>query len=444
MLSAASACATSTTQSALATGNTQAAVAAYEAEQARDLDDLQRIAEHVLIVEARTEDRARSERAWTILRGMGPRAEGVWRELEDEPGEHDGERVRAEALAFRAQLGDATAWRELHALAEDADAAEGAGRDPEVLALAVETLDPERGAESLRAWARSTSASVRSAALEQLASSPVAAETRALLSELARSEPDEGVRIAAIRALAQQGPNASTSLEALARGEPDDDARAAALGALLAVDPLRAEPLCAAVLSDAPSMLGVAVAHDVLTRAQRGQRSDSLEATAEQQILSALAAPNPTLRARAATATLVLAQPPARSAMRQELEQRIGAERDRRVHILLALALRTGPSSKHALEELAEGKDVPAAQAAAELWLANDPKAARRLQELATSTDPSVRATAAAALARGFDFASVRQQPITSAHALLDSDPRVRTTVAAAILRSIERLQAQP
>jgi len=202
-------------------------------------------------------------------------------------------------------------------------------------------------------------------------------------------------------------------------------------------------PLLAAALSDAPSMLGVEVAQDVLVRAQQGQRADSLEATAEQQILAALAAPKPDLRGRAASAALAVAAGPERTALKAELLVRLGAERDRRVHVLLALALRGHPSSKHALQQLSLGRDVPAAQAAAELASQRDVAAQPRLRELAKSQDASVRATATAALASHYDFATAGRARPASLAALTDGDARVRATTAGALLRAIERLQNQ-
>jgi len=83
---------------------------------------------------------------------------------------------------------------------------------------------------------------------------------------------------------------------------------------------------------------------------------------------------------------------------------------------------------------------MPAAQAAAEL-AREHPAAVARLRELAGAKEASIRATASAALARAYDFAS-RSAPPTSIRALLDSDARVRASTAAALLQAIERLQA--
>jgi len=444
LLLLASACGASPTRQALAKGDVRSALAAYEGDPARELDDLKAIAAIVLIAEARAQDATRSARALAMLRGMGQAADKAWAELERAPGDHRAELVRAHALAWRSQQGDARARRELRAIAEDARQSEGRGLDLEVLALAIETLDPERDVAALHGWARSPSASVRGAAIEKLAATPASTETRALLVELARGEPDEAQRAQAIRALAAQGPSAWDSVDALARvTQPtaSDPCRAAALATLARLDLTRAMPLLAAVLSDAPTMLGVEVAHDVLVRAQQGQRADSLETTAEQQILAALAAPKPDLRGRAASAALAVAAGPERTALRAELLVRLGAERDRRVHVLLALALRGHPAGKQALEQLSLGRDVPAAQAAAELAALRDDAALPRLRELAKSEDASVRATATAALASNYDFAAARRA--ASLEALLDREPRVRATTAGALLRAIERLQAQ-
>jgi HEAT repeat protein len=173
----------------------------------------------------------------------------------------------------------------------------------------------------------------------------------------------------------------------------------------------------------------------VLQRALRGAPSPSLEPTAEQHLLAALAAPKPDLRGRAASAVVAVAAPQ-RTALRAALTTRLEAERDRRVHVLLALAL----DAEHALLELMRGQDMPAAQAAAELS-SKHPEAFSRLRELAQSNDASIRATASAALARAYDFAA-RATPPTSVRALLDPDARVRAGTAAALLQAIERLQA--
>ena len=443
MLLSAAACGGSATRDALAEGGVQAAVAAYQADPARELRDLKLIAERVLVTEARASDATQSVRAWSLLRGLGPNAQDAWAELEREPGDHNAQLVRTHALAFHSQLGDGTARRKLRAFEESARASEGAGIDPERIALALEALDPERDLDALRGWARSTAAVVRGAAVVQLAGAPASHETRALLGELARSEPDESVRLLAIRALGAQGKGAWASLEALARSEPLA-VRGAAIAALLELDAIRAEPLCAAALSDAPSMLGVEVAQAVLLRAQRGLRSDSLEATAEHQILAALAAPKPDLRGRAASAALAVAASPDRAALQRELALRLTAERDRRVHVLLALALRDHPAAKQALQQLASGRDVPAAQAAAELATRRDPKALPRLRALAKSKEVSVRVTASAALARAYDFELTSRAQVASVQALLDPDTRVRTATAVALLQSIGRLKAGP
>jgi hypothetical protein len=438
-------CGASATRQALATGDVRGALAAYQAEPARELDDLKAIAGMVLVAEARAADATRSARAWSMLRGMGKAADRAWAELERAPGDHHPELVRAHALAWRSQHGDASAWRELRAIADDAREAEAQGVDLEVLAVALETLDPERDVAALRAWAHSASSAVRGAAVEQLQSAPPSTDTRVVLVELARAEPDQALRAQAIRALAAQGASAWDSLESVAREtEPKagDACRAAALAALARLDIARAMPLLAAALSDAPSMLGVEVAQDVLVRAQHGQRADSLEATAEQQILAALAAPKPDLRGRAASAALAVTAGAERAALEAELLVRLRAERDRRVHVLLALALRGHPSSQQALQELSLGRDVPAAQAAAELAALRDAAAPPRLRELAKSKDANVRATAAGALASNYDFAASRGRP-ASLQALLDHDPRVRATTAGAVLRAIERLQNQ-
>jgi len=440
------ACGASATQQALGKGDIRSAIAAYQADPARELGDLEQIAASVLIAEARTADATRSTRAWAMLGGMGRAAEGAWAELEREPGDHYAQLVRARALAWRSKQGDAPAQRKLRSIAQDARAGEGAGVDPDLLALAIETLDPERDDAALHAWAHHPSPAVRGAAIGQLAHAPASTDTRVLLVELARGEPDEAVRVEAIRALASQGGSAWDSVEALAREAPpngSDAIRAAALATLARVDAARVSPVLAATLSDAPSVLGLDVAQDVLLRAQQGQRADSLEATAEQQILAALAAPKPDLRGRAASAALAVAASPERGALRAALLVRLAAERDRRVHILLALALRRHPRGKKALEELSLGRDVPAAQAAAELAALRDAAAQPRLRELARAKDASVRATAAAALASNYDFAAARAARPASVDALLDSDPRVRATTASALLRAIERLQTQ-
>ncbi len=427
----------------LAAHDVRGAVSAYEADPTLELDDLQRIAEHVLIEGARSSNDADSARTWALLGGMGRAAEAAWSALERDPGDHHAPLVRAHALAWRSKLGEAPAQRELAIIEEEARPSSGASVDPEVLALAIGVLDPERDVEALRTWARSTAVSVRSAAVQGLARAPESNETRVVLVELARGEPDESVRAQALRALATQGRKTWPSLEALAREAATDAVRAAALAGLRQLDTSRAVPLLAAVLSDAPSMLGVDVAQDVLSAAQRGQRADSLEATAEQQILAALGAPKPDLRARAASAALAVASGPDRAALRAELLVRMAAERDRRVHVLIALALRAEPEAHKALEELALGRDVPAAQAAAELAARRDAAGWPRLRELAKSKDTSIRATASAALASTYEFAAVRTARPASVEALLDPDARVRITAAAAVLRAIERMRAQ-
>jgi hypothetical protein len=254
----AAACGATATQAALERRDIKAAIAAYEADHARDQGELRRIAESVLVSEARVLDTTRSARAWALLRGMGRGAEGAWSELEAEPGDHHPQLIRTHALGWRSRLGEAPARRELRALEERARTE---SVEPDLIAIAIEALDPERDIEALRDWARSTSTVVRAAALAQLERAPAAIETRVLLAELARIEPDEGVRASAIRALGAQDDGGVATLEAIAQASDAPGAlRARALAALLELDPARATPACAALLSAEPSMLGIEVA----------------------------------------------------------------------------------------------------------------------------------------------------------------------------------------
>jgi hypothetical protein len=453
---------------ALATGDVNGALAVYRAEREREA--LRQVAEHVLVADARAADAAQSGRAWALLRGLGAAGLPAWSQLEREPGDHFVARVRAHALAARAALGDAPARRALRALLEH--------DDHEVVALAVVTLDAESDTAQLRALAADPSASVRGAAVQQLARAPAETATLDLLSSRARIDPVQSVRASAARALVAQGAPAIDALEALcdeaesgpitaapktaaataqraqaavAPPEARDDAgavrvQAAALAALFELSAERATPRIAALLAGTPGGLSLQVAQDVLARRDAAQQGLAPAALAHLAHALGSAGPSPNaariVRERAALAvTTAAAHPAARAALLPAVQAQLAVERDRPARLLLAIAQQrlTTERDRRELLDLARGQDIVAAQAAAELAPHNS-AARERLSALGASPDRAVRAAAATASAASFDFDRAPSTAV-SLRALAEPEPRLHAPVAAALLRAIERLQ---
>ncbi len=394
------ACGSDAVQHALDTGRVDQAIAAQ-----REPAELERIALHVLIAEARSADLGIAQSAWAALRGLGAWADDAWAALDHEPSDHFTALTRAQVLAARSALGDAVARRDLRAQLSSPDL--------EIAALAIEALDGARDEEKLRELARSTSADVRRSAIAKLRDAqPSTAETRLLLEEIARIDPIEGVRATALRAL-------------------------------MRVAFAEAQPHISGLLNGPPSMLSLEVAQDVLVRASSQREPtlpDALVLAARDQLEAALAGKESSLRARASAALLASAASIDTAALRDRIAALLTTERDRSMRLLFALALASDARGIAALETLAQGKDVPGAQAAAALSTHRDPairtRARERLRALLKSPQPAVRATAAPALASSLDIHTARS-------ALIDPNARVRIATAAALIRALSQARQQ-
>jgi hypothetical protein len=199
-------------------------------------------------------------------------------------------------------------------------------------------------------------------------------------------------------------------------------------------------------------MRGLDVAQDVLLRIQNKQTpasSERLAHAATQQLELAFGGKDRALRGRAATAWMAVLGSEgvgsngsdAALAFRARVGALLANEKDRPHRLLLALALGAQDAQGlAALQDLAKGKDVPAAQAAAQLAHSRDAaarsSARKRLHALMQSPQPAVRSTVAPALARLLELRAART-------ALLDTEARVRIATAAALLRAIASLEAQ-
>ena len=268
------------------------------------------------------------------------------------------------------------------------------------------------------------------------------ARTRALLSELARSEPDESESqaIRAIEHWARPWASLERSRVRLLTGAACDRSPTPCSVAK------RAEPLCAAVRRCAEH-----------ARVEVAQRSAPRAAGPALRLARGdRRAPDPRRARRAQTGS---ARPRReRRAHRQSGQEQAVWPRSHRAaararpapcrgarppRARLAGAGLARPSGRQASVAAArERSRRPRGPSRCGAATRRDPKALPRLRELAKSKDVSVRATASAALARAYDFALTSRAQGASVHALLDPDARVRTATAVALLQSIGRLQA--
>jgi HEAT repeat protein len=319
--------------------------------------------------------------------------------------------MRAQAQAWLARHGDLGARRALREKLADTDA--------DVQAAAASVLDPQRDAAELQALAQAPAAALRLAAVRMLARAPADAATRILLARSARLDPAASVRVAALAALAAQGPEATTAIEAQLE-DTEVAIRLAAIDALVEVDRARAAERLAGYLAAEPTLEGVESARMLLA-------TDAPAASADARALlqRALAAPDHALRGAAAVALMSL---PSAAFTRPLAAERAAHEPVRSVRLCLGLALGDGADARALLAGLLTAADVVAAQAAAELARHGDASALHRLQNMLGSPDRDVRRVAADALGRTLD------RPRDVRAALLDPDPSVRLAAASAIL----------
>ena len=326
--------------------------------------------------------------------------------------------LRAKALGTLVDRGDEDARRELRALLDDDSGL--------VVAEAVRSLDPRRDHERILALAGHPHAAVRQRAVRMLASSAPDGRSRALLSEVARVDPDGGVRAAAVRSLGAFGRSAIDVLRDRL-GDPDHGVRMAAVGALVAADRelglMAVEPL----LGMAPTASGIEAAR-WLAQGDADQAGNGV-VTARAFLLRALAAADAAARAQAAIALTSLRADPT---IDRALLEALATEDDDQVRLSLATALagRDGAetASREALLALSAGDGIPAIQASALLAADGHAEALARLKRALRSPNATERRVTARLLAREV------LQPDAARPALRDRDAMVRIHAAGGIL----------
>jgi HEAT repeat protein len=376
---------------------------------------LRDIAETLLLEEARRRDAPRRRAAFTELGLLGTRAEGLLDRLAEDKEKPE---VRARALYLSMRLGDGGAREDLRGLLKD--------KDPEVGDVAYAALDPARDWERLSEALRAPRAGRRLIALQVIVDPRSSAPPASALSELAevsRVDPDAAVRAAALHALERFGAAGAPALEQ-ALQDPDEGVRTAALESLARSDPARAEPALDRQLGAATSQESLSAAVALLRMKPARQPARAWDA-----VNRALGSGDAALRARAAT--LLRALPDAPRDLDTARAQ-LAAETTPQVKLALALALGLDEApARAALAELAQGRSLPAAQAAFELARLGDKLGQTRLLAARYSEQPPVRISAARSLGRELG------EPQSVAGLLADRESEVRVAAAGAVLASL-------
>ncbi len=406
------------------------ALLAYERVRSNDGPDvglLRHVAGLTLELAVEGDDVTVRDAALSQLQRAGERGRAVLGRLSD----HGDVAVRARALEVRAAQGDAMARAELRSFTDSGD--------HEARAAAQAALDPQHAEDValLRASLSDASARVRRAAAVQLRAAEPNADVIAALEQAARVDPALTVRVAALHALGQQGSEAFPALrERLS--DPEEGVRMTALMALAMCDPTRAVGELAAFLATPPSSSSVEAARLL---ALRHEEAGAEAARAGEYLLSALGHDDANVRAQAAVALSSLSSPesvfaldPETGAPRHEaaLLARLETETDRRARVVLAQILQRGERTQAAAEavlrEMMTGDDVPAVMAAVALSRAGDAAAVARLDAALVDARATHRRIAAGAMAQDAGDAD------RARGALVDEDALTRVAAAGGIL----------
>ena len=395
-------------------GDLDAALVAYErfrSSEGADHDLLARMATLLLEREARSEDPAVRRAAIQQLALAGTAGMPVLVRLADAEGVTP---ARLEALETLARRNHEPARLALRSLA-DSD-------DPEILAASVLGMDPALDRDLLLSLAGSPHARVRKQALDALALTHDPDVAR-LLAEAARVDADATVRAAAVRGLGRAGESAVAILrERLS--DPDAGVRLAAVAAL--ASDARGRQALAPMLEIAPAAAGIEAARVLLNAPDT---SAALTARGRAFLLEALAMDDPALRAQAgvAFASLPLDREPPLEALRAALAGE--ADPDVRLAFARALWRHDRAAAREALSALLHADAMPRVQAAALLASEGDRDARAVLAEVLGGDGASIlRRTAARALARD------AMDPDAARRALSDEDALVRIYGAGGIL----------
>ncbi len=402
--------------SAIERGELGEAMVAYERMRSADGADtevLARIAERVLVREAQSESRESRKAAITELAMVGTAGEQMLRELarRDAP-------ESLLALEVLARRGDDNARRHLRGLEDSSD--------PEARAASVIGMEIDAERESLLDAMTWPFAKARENAASLLARMAPDGEARDALESASRSDPDAGVRAAAVRALGAYGPAASSVLrERLS--DPMASVRMAAVEAMIRADYEQAKNVLGSLFEVPPSVQGIEAARLILAGCDEEHASDS---GARSYLIQALTANDPALRAQSGVALVSI---PNASEMVDAMRNALLHEPDRGARLAIARALlRQAGADEGAgsvLRNLMHDDDtMNGLQAAATLAALGDEEAIATLNSFIARPDPTLRRTAARVLAR-----EVRR-PDDVRGLLTDSDPLVRISAAGGIL----------
>jgi HEAT repeat protein len=391
------------------------------------------LAEALLESAAQSPDAERRRRAFSELALAGTRSRPVLDRL------FEAKQPLTRALAWSAslQLGGDDAREMLRELAGSSD--------PELSALGFEALEPVKDRQQLLLALTQPNRARRAAAVRVLQRSPVASEVRVALEEVAKHDPDPGVRAAAVTALARQGAEAAPAIERAA----DDEAqgvRTAALFALAAVlvecgpEPEAAERICDRdrIVTRLGRDLGSPPTPESLSAASAMLRIPNLSEPerARDVFTRALEAGDARLRGLAAVLCRAL---PAPGCSAGALRDRLRVEAAPEVKLLVALAIGPrDPLAHTALELLSnDGNSATAVEAAAELAAIGDVAAQQKLARALQHSDAGVRISVLRAFGRLSANGVLSETSATGEQVvdrLADRDERVRVAAAAAVL----------
>lgn len=399
---------------AVGRGDLCKAVEIYENTKETDLTLLGKIAEALLEREARALDRSRRNASFAQLRLAGTGAKHVLRHLADGKSTSI---PRAKALELLSDLGDGRAKETLRGLVNSTE--------PEIVAAALSSLDPETDKRQILHALQSSSAEVRRGAALLLAGLSSQRDVRISLVKVINQDSNPNVRSAAIVSLTKHAAESSEIIRKMVV-DADPRIRLAAIRGLVRTDYTRAEPILDKVLEAETSDEGIEVARFLIV--ERGTDKKALD-LALAYLYRALSASEPVVRAHAAVALDGLPVDLIRS---QKLLERLEKEESPMVKLPLAMILLSQRQAKpvvdQTLSELMRQGGVEGAQAAAERAALGDRNALRKLFRLRSSPSIPIRRVAVRLISRRLGH------PEKIARSLCDDDPMVRIIAAGAIL----------
>ncbi len=326
---------------------------------------------------------------------------------------------RAAALAELGRRGRRCAMASLRMMIDDPD--------PEVRAIALSALSPERDEAALRAALDDVSAAVRRASVRRWGGRDTPSHVRHLLGQMARVDPSVSVRSAAVSALSRIGSEAF-DLVNRALDDANLSVRMAAVGGVLRIDFQRGWLALQRVFAERASAAGVEAARRRLSH--RGEISGMGVDDAEAYLLRALEDEHAAIRAQAAVA---LTSVEVGEEVMGAISSAVSREPDASARLGLARTLfrleRTRQVAREALSLLSlEHQGMVGLQAAVALAEDGDAGALRLVLAQRTAPDPPMRAVAFAALARALG------RPDDARGGLEDTAWSVRVRTAGAII----------